>query len=300
MRTSDLEADCFQKLSDQVENLACKARSRLVFRGQVHDYGSICPSLFRHGSLPKDLVQVYDQRGNPIDRYTKATLLRKFVDWFLSYKLPRWHTEYYGYISYDHRNTKEKRRDFHALLQHYGAPTKFLDVTYDLRIALWFASHQQRSLGGRRVIYDVTDTGENTIYVFSPGKHAQHIQANTNQIVAVSLERSTEKFAWYRPQRILNQKAALLQGATRKAPDLTPHILARVRLTGKFFRDPGWKDFLRDVPLDIVFPYWEEMESADYFYGYLLDCNDIWLGGMIAEIVYPDKPPYREPLIWPH
>lgn len=296
METRDLEVNSFQELSDQVKDLPRKARSRLVFRGQVRDYGSMCPSVFRLTSVRSDLVPVYDRWGNLIGRHTKATLLRKFVDWFLSYKLPQWHTEYYGYIGYDHRNIEDKRRDFYALLQHYGAPTKYLDVTYDLRIALWFAIHQQRPLDERRVTYEVTDTGENAIYVFLPRRHVQHIQANTNEIVAVSLERSTEKFAWYRPQRILKQKAALLQGASRKAPDLTPHILARIRLTRKSFRGSWLKEFIRDVPLHMVFPHWEE---ADYFYGYLLDCNDMWLG-MIPEIVYPDKPPYREPHIWPH
>src|SRR6266404_429179 len=29
----------------------------------------------------------------------------------------------------------------HAVLQHYGAPTPALDITFDVRIALWFATH---------------------------------------------------------------------------------------------------------------------------------------------------------------
>ena len=89
-----------------------------VFRGQSEDYGVLLPSAFRPNVQPVRPKVV------------------QFLRVFLEYIQNKWETEFYAQEIYNFNI-----RDLYALMQHYGFPTEFLDVTYDPEIALWFATH---------------------------------------------------------------------------------------------------------------------------------------------------------------
>jgi hypothetical protein len=96
----------------------CKARGRRIFlRGQNSPHPRLLPSLFRE---PGD----DDARW----RAYKAFLRR----------LP---TEVKG--------TRFRRRNFGAVLQHYGFRTPWLDVVDDLHAAVWFALNTRTVVNGR-------------------------------------------------------------------------------------------------------------------------------------------------------
>jgi hypothetical protein len=107
----------------------CKARGRRIFlRGQNSPHPRLIPSLFRE---PGD--------DNARWRAYKAFLRR----------LP---TEVKG--------TSFRRRNFGAVLQHYGFRTPWLDVVDDLHAAVWFALNSPTILSGRHTYRRTnSDTG---------------------------------------------------------------------------------------------------------------------------------------------
>lgn len=107
-----------------------------------------------------------------------------------------------------------------AHLQHYGAPSRFLDVTYNPLIALWFASRESRNAvhpkDGRLFIFDVTD------------REIMLDDANSNLQVPWTNEAFIRKYKWqkdlphiWRPpsyiERIAAQDAAFLVGGVPQA-----------------------------------------------------------------------------------
>lgn len=85
--------------------------TRALLRGQTKNYPGMVPALFRR-----------DETLDPALRSAEMQL-QKLVRSVLS------------------RNARFARFDLAALLQHYGVNTSWLDVVDDLRIAVWFATH---------------------------------------------------------------------------------------------------------------------------------------------------------------
>ena len=96
----------------------CKARGRRVyFRGQTVRYPTLLPSLFRAADDCQANWRAY------------AAFIRKL------------RTSVEG--------TRFRRRNFGAVLQHYGFRTAWLDVVDDVHTALWFALNTAHATGGR-------------------------------------------------------------------------------------------------------------------------------------------------------
>src|SRR5450432_2450947 len=157
--------------TSHVDNLSdfltlCES-DRYVFRGQTTDYGGkLIPSLFRrtsallnHANLARataelylDAYKAYDTRASTgasdddddDDDFLSFSRLRALADVpgsgfggdeFDEYGIAQLH--FTGDASVPH----------YAVLQHYGAPSPVLDISFNPKIALWFATHEYRSHG---------------------------------------------------------------------------------------------------------------------------------------------------------
>lgn len=96
----------------------CKARGRRIYlRGQNSLHPGLLPSLFRQ----------------PGDSHTKWRAYNAFVR-----QLPS-----------SVKGTRFRRRNFGAVLQHYGFRTPWLDVVDDIYTAVWFALNKAQPVDGR-------------------------------------------------------------------------------------------------------------------------------------------------------
>jgi hypothetical protein len=53
-----------------------------------------------------------------------------------------------------------------GIAQHYGLPSIGLDLTEDLKVALWFASHEIKVIGGIATINKLEDFSKSMLYIF--------------------------------------------------------------------------------------------------------------------------------------
>lgn len=96
----------------------CKARGKRIYlRGQSSLHPHLIPSLFREACD---------------DRHARWAAYKAFLE-----RLPA-----------AVKGTRFMRRNFGAVLQHYGFRTSWLDVVDDLHAAVWFALNRSQSLGG--------------------------------------------------------------------------------------------------------------------------------------------------------
>ncbi len=120
----------------------CKARGRRIYlRGQNSPHPRLVPSLFRE---PGD---------HPAKWRAYKTFLRK---------LPA-----------GVRGTRFRRRNFGAVLQHYGFRTPWLDVVDDLHTAVWFALNNAKAVNGEYA-YHRTASGEGWIVLISAPRGVKH------------------------------------------------------------------------------------------------------------------------------
>lgn len=75
------------------------------------------------------------------------------------------------------RGTRFTKRNFGAVLQHYGFRTPWLDVVDDLHAAVWFALHEGESVGSR-CAYRPTAGAYGWVVVIAvpPGGHVQNLR----------------------------------------------------------------------------------------------------------------------------
>lgn len=95
-------------------------------------------------------------------------------------------------------------------MQHYGAPTRALDITADLDIALYFARRRWSEADG--AFHDVPDQSGASIFVFcerATGSGDQYI-FDTTELLRTEIEVQP-------PPRIANQSCGLLLGANAHA-----------------------------------------------------------------------------------
>ena len=138
----------FHKVSGQLYDLMNKvsdgadgARRRFAFRGAVNASWPLHSSLFRRlswkGSGPVSEAQL---------RTTEREIMTNVHRWGL------------------HRvSNRLSIMEQLAMLQHYGAPTRLIDITFDAYVALWFAVERDefdangRPVDGRFFAFDVTN-----------------------------------------------------------------------------------------------------------------------------------------------
>lgn len=139
-----------------------------------------------------------------------------------------------------------------ALLQHYGVPTHALDVTFDPKIALWFATHRFVATGPQRGRY-LPAEGEGVVYAIdAPAAQIADLRKGGHDIPVASLRGD-------------RQSGALLFGADSEERDLSRYVRAKVTVTHDTFRSftPGGPGRLCQRYL---FPPGEE----DEYYAWLL------------------------------
>ena len=115
-----------------------------------------------------------------------------------------------------------------ALLQHYGVPSRGLDVTYDPLVALWFATNAFVRNPDDTAQFEPIDSTSRVVYVFeNPSMTTLNLQQ-----IASAAETGFEGVpdVPYFGLRGIAQKGLLLLGATYKKPDLRDHVSAVIHL----------------------------------------------------------------------
>lgn len=198
-----------------------------IFRGQGEDSEFLLPSYYRcpnppDGNAASEIMRelyfdVYDidtQKEIAIDEERASAQERAMVGdlpWMTMSRPPRL-AEYYWFELKPHQQA--------ALLQHYGVPSKGLDVTRDPFVALFFATHTFLPAASRSGRYR-NESSAGVVYLIRP----------VPGTMVYSLEDGTFfPSAGLRGQR---QRAALLfaaENATDLRPsiDLTIHVSADV------------------------------------------------------------------------
>jgi FRG domain len=123
----------YRELRDRIDHLR-RDDELLVLRGQSKLYGGVVtPSLARGRALGADATY----------RLWKITVLellgqqvRDYMEW--KRNRPKATEDSDDVVTSQHRGDSF----LEALLQHYGAPSTFVDVTTSLDVALWFAHHR--------------------------------------------------------------------------------------------------------------------------------------------------------------
>jgi hypothetical protein len=145
-----------------------------------------------------------------------------------------------------------------AILQHYGLPTKALDVTFDPLVALWFALNVAKREGERLrfeaaqdagyvyamwvpVTYDWHgDGGKYYRWARSQGYGVEKLTSPTEPAIMVDLSSSMTMIGRDRHTRAIRQRAALLTALVLR-PDWSPnayaeYLVARLTVSPKLVR----------------------------------------------------------------
>jgi hypothetical protein len=278
--------------------------SYIVFRGQTKDYPQLLPSLFRlseplvcNGELVLQLYvecfnicrwdklqEAYMQRvremfGTPIGGFHgwNAEASDNEADWSFIYPDPDndWRSFGCGLsANYDRSDfvsslvaNIEEKWDIHidALLQHYGVPSRALDVSYEPVIALWFATHQfMRDCNGSAKYIPIKPDFAPVVYAFSPGARVEDLR----KINSHPYDPSNEQIPYY-GLRGVAQCGGLLFGATTDQPDMRQYVSHIIHTSPSIWdtRAPG----SHTLNEEDLFP----RKGIDSFYSLLLKrCED--------------------------
>jgi hypothetical protein len=125
-----------------------------------------------------------------------------------------------------------------ALLQHYGIPSRALDVSYNAAVALWFAAHSFRKLTDGTATYVPGGEGQPVVYVFSSsGVEIEDLR----KVASHPYDVSGESIPYYGLRGVL-QKGGLLFAATKSEPDLRKYVGAEIRVARGI-----WKSITEDL-----------------------------------------------------
>jgi hypothetical protein len=244
-----------------------------VYRGQTQAYPRLLPSLFRLKTAPVDyhllgpaVAKLYLKAYDAYSQHEKivasdATVFDEETD--LSpdgvspgdipghgFGSPSDYSEYGAMISTFNSKDDNYR---HAVLQHYGAPTPALDVTYDPSVALWFATHRYQA-DATRVARYYPHEATGVVYALA---------APNKTVVDLRLGRFVPAFG-LRGQR---QAGGLVLGATASQPDLSPHFVATLYVSREaFLARPA---NLPKLSQNFLFP----LPQEDVFFSALLDAR---------------------------
>jgi hypothetical protein len=147
-----------------------------------------------------------------------------------------------------------------ALLQHYGVPSRALDITYNPVVALWFATHLFIEKSDGRATFELASAVDSVVYVFS----GQEIDVqDLRQISFDPRDPSKEKIPYF-GLRGVAQEGGLIFGANDYYRDLRPLLSCVIRI----------KTNIWDAKIVGGHYRYEELfpsNSTDAFYGALLD-----------------------------
>ena len=153
-----------------------------------------------------------------------------------------------------------------ALLQHYGVPSRALDITDDPLSALWFASNSFELRADHTACFTPSVAAAGVVYVIQNPATADvvNLQLTTldDDVGYPELDKLVGPIPYY-GLRGVAQKGLLLFGATTAAPDLRPAVAATIHLT------PGnWSDEV--AALGFTYPRMIPPPKEDRFYACLL------------------------------
>jgi hypothetical protein len=233
---------------------------RTYFRGQVTDFPKVLPSVFRPGvvsdtAFEKLISGLYiscygigdwhEMHQKQIDDFIArfpdpVNMIPNLLPGRADYELPFPTEQPFGlsWFNYDPEQFVEEVRESFvrdwsrhsdALLQHYGVPSRALDITDDPLVALWFATNVFHRNPDQTASFLPMDDGKRVVYVFrEPVTEVLNLQA-----VASAADYGFEgrEAIPYFGLRGIAQKGLLLFGATQQNPDLRSHVSAVIRLT---------------------------------------------------------------------
>jgi len=143
-----------------------------------------------------------------------------------------------------------------TLLQHYGLPTPYLDLSSDLRIALFFASHKYRSpASGPEYQFVGSNEGKSILYIFKHDRHEMPEYAHGR--VLHNLE----------PLRPKNQSCVICRSSS-----------LAINLAGLYL--------VHAIRIDFELPLAERMLTRELFPS---STEDKFLAALLANCRFPDR-----------
>lgn len=279
---------------DQYEDVCTQlcASGRTFYRGDMIDYPQILPSLFRSKGIStfpfeKMIVQLFvncygigepGEWGDVYDKQFQESFPEpiRFPSMFppdteFGFDADKigpgegFGQSWFNYVPEDalllvRASLKERWSDHSdALLQHYGVPSRGLDITADRFVALWFAANAFTRQADGTAVYVPASSPKRVVYAFQdlPAKNIVDLQSVTSFAdVGYPEFKDIPNYG----QRGINQRGLLLFGATSQSPDLRRLVVASIHIF------PGdWPDeFLKNsnytyrdlIPLSVNDPFY--------------------------------------------
>lgn len=231
-----------------------------LYRGQTKEYAQILPSLYRPGcarpvnaqelvvelymdayrlgdwtAIRRELDEEFEKSFNPIG----GSWLQWHTDWGDASNSPILSDEWPPQGGPGENYTREDlvlelRESFRnnyavhgdALLQHYGLPSPALDVTFELMVALWFATHPYVEDGsGKAEHVDAMGTSPGVIYIFDAAKVVDLV--DLRKAHNHPYDPGGESIPYF-GLRGIAQHGALLFGATAAQPDMSRCVVDQI------------------------------------------------------------------------
>ena len=272
------------------------AKGQSFYRGQITDYLQVLPSLFRPKTIPtfsfeKMIVELFvntyglgdaDEYGAVYDNQFEGSFPEPIrfpnflpLDAELGFDIKKagpgevFGQPWFNSVPEDallllQTSLREHWSDHSdALLQHYGVPSRGLDITTDRFIALWFATNAFTPQADGTVVYVPASGPKRIVYAFQdlPPKDIVDLQSVTS---FAEVGYPEFKHIPNYGQRGINQRGLLLFGATSQFPDLRKLVVACIHIL------PGdWPDdFLKNG--NYTFRHLIPLPDTDLFYRALL------------------------------
>jgi len=281
----EFEVSSIDEYNDVCTQLSGKGQT--FYCGQMTDYPQVLPSLFRPKAIPtfpfeKMIVELFvntygvgdaDEYGAVYDEQSEDSFPEpiRFPNFFppdaeLGFDIKKaGHGKVFGQPWFNsvpedailllQTSLREHWSDHSdALLQHYGVPSRGLDITTDRFVALWFATNAFTAQADGTAVYVPASGSKRVVYAFQdlPPKDIVDLQSVTSFAdVGYPEFKDIPNYG----QRGINQRGLLLFGATSHFPDLRKLVVASIHVL------PG------DWPDDFL-------KNGNYTYGDLIPLPD--------------------------